>query len=245
MTTIVVYDLEFTSWPDSLTYWWDAPGQYREVTQIGAVRYDTDQKKVIDRFNCLVRPVVNPQISDYNLNLIGHRQLDIDRADDLATVYPKFVDWAGDDMALAYGWDVLVLMETALLQNLKCSGTLDGQPVWLDLRKRDGSWPPSVGPAYHQQPAGTRTLKRYGDTRTREVEISGDPDAQLNATINRQLLRTANLRPWFAARGVPIDQYSSGQLHQYLGIPLDGHVHDALFDAMSLAVSYAAMLDQL
>lgn len=241
MSIIVVYDLEFTSWEGSLACAWDSPGQCREVTQIGAVRYDMNEGKVIDQFNALVRPVVNPIISDYNLKLTGHNQADIHRADIFADVYPKFVDWVRGDVALAYGWDALVIGETAILQGLDCALTLDDHPLWFDLSKQDGSWPLYVPSKYRQQPVDARAVKRYGESRMREVDFSPKPDSFLNVDIHGKVLKTKNLRLWFQAQGVPIDNYSSGQLHEYLGIPLNGHIHDALFDATSLAVSYTTM----
>jgi len=241
MSIIVVYDTEFTSWEGARDCAWALPGQYREVTQIGAVRYDMIAEKVIDRFNVLVHPIVNPVISKYHAHLTGTTQSDIDRAEAFTTIYPRFVDWVGGDVALAYGWDALVIGETAILQGLDCALTLDDHPLWFDLSKQDGAWPPCVPLNYRQQPADARAVKRYGESRMREVDFSPNPDSFFNVDIDGKILKTKNLRLWFQARGVPIDDYSSGQLHEYLGIPLDGHIHDALFDAMSLAVSYTAM----
>lgn len=241
MSTIVFFDLEFTSWQQSVADGWAGPNHFREVTQIGAVRFDPQSMTVVDQFNCLVRPHLNPLISEYNLVLTGLQQADIDRAESLAEVYPSFVRFVGEDIALAYGWDVLVLIESALLHGMDCWGRLDGVELWLDLAKEGGVWPPSI-PASHRVPqTNARTIRRYGANRTRETSFSQDPQSIIEMTMKGLVVKTRNLRPWFAARGVPTDHYSSGQIHQYLGIPLEGHVHNALFDAHSLAISCVTM----
>lgn len=46
-----------------------------------------------------------------------------------------------------------------------------------------------------------------------------------------------NIRPIFIAAGVPTEKYNSGKLHQYFGVAVPGHEHDAMHDVYSLAVS--------
>ena len=63
---IVVFDLEFTSWKGSLQRNWSKNGEHREIVQIGAVMIDLESNfKIINQFNCLVKPTINPYLSDY------------------------------------------------------------------------------------------------------------------------------------------------------------------------------------
>jgi inhibitor of KinA sporulation pathway (predicted exonuclease) len=74
----VVYDLEYTAWPGSWERGWSAPGEHREIVQIGAVRVDAAFGE-LDSLCLLVRPRINPGLSEYFTALTGIAQADIDR----------------------------------------------------------------------------------------------------------------------------------------------------------------------
>ena len=66
----VVFDLEFTSWPGANERNWSLPDEAREVIQIGAVKIETTgDMREVDSFQILVRPLKNPILSDYIVNL--------------------------------------------------------------------------------------------------------------------------------------------------------------------------------
>lgn len=67
---IIVFDIEFTSWPGAKERDWTGPGEHREVVQIGAALVDEELKEVAS-FSQLVRPTVNPVLSDYFVALTG------------------------------------------------------------------------------------------------------------------------------------------------------------------------------
>lgn len=75
---IVVFDLEFTTWEGAQARQWSGPGEHREIVQIGAVRLD-DAWHEIDALEVLVRPRLNPVLSDYFIALTGIRQEQVDR----------------------------------------------------------------------------------------------------------------------------------------------------------------------
>ena len=50
---------------------WTRPGEHTEIVQIGAVKLDAETLKITDEFECLVRPRVNPVLSQYLTDLTG------------------------------------------------------------------------------------------------------------------------------------------------------------------------------
>ena len=70
-THVVIFDLEFTAWEGSMESRWTRPGELTEVVQIGAVKLDAASLKEVDAFEMLVKPRVNPILSDYLVALTG------------------------------------------------------------------------------------------------------------------------------------------------------------------------------
>lgn len=67
---IVILDLEWTSWEGSLERWWTGPGEHREVVQIGAVVVETDRDFTeLSSFQVLIKPLLNPNLSDHFIHL--------------------------------------------------------------------------------------------------------------------------------------------------------------------------------
>ncbi len=112
---IVLYDTEFTSWEGFLEQKFEAPGRYREIIQIGAVKLDTAAGLgEVESFCCLVRPKINPDLSDYIQNLTGIVQKDLDRnAVAFAHALDSFEAFIGDDtdMLFSFGRDGDVIVE--------------------------------------------------------------------------------------------------------------------------------------
>ena len=111
VSTFVVFDLEFTSWPRALEQDWSAPGQLREIVQIGALRLREDCT-VVEEYEALVRPPVNTELSSYFTELTGISQHDVDR-DGLpaAEALGDFLGFCRDQTVLSYGNDMVVLGE--------------------------------------------------------------------------------------------------------------------------------------
>jgi inhibitor of KinA sporulation pathway (predicted exonuclease) len=130
---LVIFDLEFTAWEGSLKDHWLAPGQFKEVVQIGAVRLALDDLAVTESFECLVRPRINPILSDYFQHLTGiaNARL-VEKGVDFETGYRRFVAFAGQDMIAAFGHDEWVLEDNVRLYGLKNMPPL---PAFLELRE--------------------------------------------------------------------------------------------------------------
>jgi len=75
---IVVFDTECTTWEGALQRNWSGPGECRELIQLGAVLVETSNFCEIAALRILVRPMFNPVLSDYCLNLTGITQREID-----------------------------------------------------------------------------------------------------------------------------------------------------------------------
>ena len=69
--TITIFDLEYTAWECSMARHWLTPGEFKEVVQIGAVKLDADSFAILDEFESLVVPRINPVLSPYFEKLTG------------------------------------------------------------------------------------------------------------------------------------------------------------------------------
>lgn len=111
MHTFVLYDLEFTTWAGAMERNWSGPGQLREIVQIGALRL-TEDLSVVEEFEALVRPVVNPELSDYCTGLTGIDQATLDREGrPPAEALSDFLGFCQGQTALSYGNDMMVIGE--------------------------------------------------------------------------------------------------------------------------------------
>jgi inhibitor of KinA sporulation pathway (predicted exonuclease) len=114
----VIFDLEFTGWEGSMESRWTRPQEHPEVIQIGAVKLDASSLKEVDEFEILVKPRVNPVLSDYLVQLTSiTNETMADNGVDFITAYRAFLDFVGDARIYAFGRDDLIFT-----QNLKLYG---------------------------------------------------------------------------------------------------------------------------
>lgn len=120
-TDAIVFDLEYTAWQGSMARRWMAPGEYREVVQIGAVKVDAASFSIRDEFQILVRPRINAELSDYFVQLTGIGN-DVVMRDgiDFPQAYRAYVEFADGAPMFAFGRDDLVLKD-----NLRLYGIAD------------------------------------------------------------------------------------------------------------------------
>jgi inhibitor of KinA sporulation pathway (predicted exonuclease) len=129
---LIIFDLEFTAWEGSLDRHWLAPGEFKEVVQIGAVRVDGVTLAIEESFDCLVLPRINPRLSDYFESLTGiSNQRLAAKGVDFETAYRRFLAFAGDGVIASFGHDEWVLEENIRLCGLK---DLPPIPPFLNLR---------------------------------------------------------------------------------------------------------------
>ena len=170
--TITIFDLEYTAWECSMARHWLTPGELREVVQIGAVRLDADSFAILDTFEALVVPRVNPVLSPYFEKLTGitSRQLIRDGMD-FSTAYAGFLAFAGEGPIAAYGRDDPEKLIGAGLSDLK-----------LGLRVRY-EWRREIAPYL-----GVRWVSHFGDSADFRRAAGEDAD---------EWLWLAGIRAWF------------------------------------------------
>ncbi|HWU54156.1 MAG TPA: 3'-5' exonuclease [Rhizomicrobium sp.] len=130
--TITVFDLEFTAWECSMARRWLAPGEFKEVVQIGAVKLDADSFAKLGEFDMLVRPRINALLSPYFEKLTGITNDRVGRQGvDFAAAYAAFLDFSGEGSIAAFGQDQRVLQDNIRLYGMSGARAL---PVFYDLR---------------------------------------------------------------------------------------------------------------
>ncbi|MFO1186916.1 MAG: 3'-5' exonuclease [Alphaproteobacteria bacterium] len=117
---LVLYDLEFTAWEGSLARGWSHPGEHREIVQIGAVRLDGRTLEETAALDLIVRPRINPVLSDYFVGLTGITNEEVAaRGQDFAPAYEEFLAFVGTAPTGCFGRDDRVLMENLALYELQ------------------------------------------------------------------------------------------------------------------------------
>ncbi|NOT39645.1 MAG: exonuclease [Alphaproteobacteria bacterium] len=113
---VVVFDTEFTAWAGSMERNWSGPGEFREIVQIGAVRIDAETLTETASFAVLIRPVKNPVLSDYFIDLtrITNERLAAEGGD-FATGAAAFAAFVGKRRMYCYGRDDRVIARNAEL----------------------------------------------------------------------------------------------------------------------------------
>ncbi len=98
MMNYVIFDLEATCWQDS------TPLQKMEMIEIGAVMLDGKSYQAVSDFEHFVKPSINPELSDFCINLTGIKQNKINTASDYKTVFGLFLDWIGEGSLKLCSW---------------------------------------------------------------------------------------------------------------------------------------------
>lgn len=128
--TVVVFDLEFTTWDGARERGWSGPGEHREVVQVGAVRLDARTLEERAAFSVLVRPRINPVLSSFFERLTGITNSDLSREGmDIAAAFPAFKRFRRGAPLWSYGRDDLVLAENIALYGLELTA-----PVASNIR---------------------------------------------------------------------------------------------------------------
>ena len=135
-TAFVLYDLEFTAWEGSMARGWSGPGEYREVVQIGAVRLEPHRLAEIASLDLLVRPRLNPLLSDYFVALTGVTNEKISTAGiAFADAYWQFYEFCDGATMGCFGRDDLVLRENLTLYGLRdlpAPGSVVNLRTWIE-----------------------------------------------------------------------------------------------------------------
>lgn len=93
---IIIFDLECTTWEGAAARGWSGPNEHRELVQIGAALVETKEFNEISVLTFLVRPRINPILSDYFKNLTQIDQERVDSGVDFAAFQSMFLHWCED-----------------------------------------------------------------------------------------------------------------------------------------------------
>jgi len=101
--SFVIFDTEYTSWQGCQEHGWHG-NQKREIVQISALRVSNDLR-VLDTFNVLCKPVFNPILSDYFVELTGITNNQIQRQGvSFDKAYKKFKKFVKISHCLSHGY---------------------------------------------------------------------------------------------------------------------------------------------
>lgn len=114
---VIIYDTEFTAWEGSLQRKWGLDWEAKELIQFAAYRIQilSNEINVLDKINLHVKPVKNPQLSNYIMDLTKISQQDVNAGEDPSAFfhYLKSFTKNGDIPIFSWGNDIHVLEETA------------------------------------------------------------------------------------------------------------------------------------
>ncbi|WP_339720599.1 3'-5' exonuclease [uncultured Paraglaciecola sp.] len=120
---IIIFDTEFTAWEGSAQRNWSLDWEHREIIQIAAVKValSLSGAQVISSFNTLVKPVINPNLSDYIIKLTGIEQhvLD-DMGIDFQGALLQFHSFCSQGSLPCYSWgnDKRILIDNCLFNGI-------------------------------------------------------------------------------------------------------------------------------
>ena len=102
--SFIIFDTEYTSWRGCQAHGWHGK-QKREIVQISALRVSNDLR-VLDTFNVLCKPVINPVLSDYFVQLTGitNKQI-LSKGIYFKNAYKRFKKFVGKSPCLSHGYD--------------------------------------------------------------------------------------------------------------------------------------------
>ncbi|MBQ9860279.1 MAG: exonuclease domain-containing protein [Clostridia bacterium] len=104
----VVVDLEWNG-----SYSKKAHGYFNEIIEVGAVKVSEDMR-ILDKFQCAIRPVVSKKLSDIVTDLTNITAEDLEDGTTFTGMVKRFTRWVGKEPTAILTWsttDLLVLME--------------------------------------------------------------------------------------------------------------------------------------
>ena len=120
-SNFIIFDTEYTSWEGSQERNWSLDYEYKEIICISALKINNINNKltVVDKFNYYVKPIINPKLSDYIINLTNITQDIIDtQAYDFIQVLEKFYIFCENYNIYSYGNDYIELNINMKLNNI-------------------------------------------------------------------------------------------------------------------------------
>jgi len=86
----IILDLEATCWESK------NKRDQNEIIEIGALKIDSDGY-IVSEFCEFIKPILNPDLSDFCIELTTIEQADIDASDTYNVVIERFKEWIGPE----------------------------------------------------------------------------------------------------------------------------------------------------
>jgi len=146
----VIVDLEATCWEnDSIT-------SEMEIIEIGAVLLDGKSYQPFSDFELFVRPIINPELSEFCTKLTNIRQDQIDEAPNYPEAFKLFMQWTDGEPFKLCSWgqfDYDLFIVENIRNNLKFPSEFMGHINLKELYARAFNAKPGIGlrSALHKQ----------------------------------------------------------------------------------------------
>lgn len=134
---IVIFDAEYTTWEGAMERNWSGPGEHRETIQIGAVRIQGAMVQT-GQFSCIVRPTINPILSEYCTEVTGITQEMVDKGLDYADALACFASWSADFPLYSWGSDLSVMKLNADLVKIRFPIDMERSHDVRDVFRKNG-----------------------------------------------------------------------------------------------------------
>ena len=120
MKEFIIYDTEFTCWEGSLERNWSDENEYKEIIQVSAIKVN-EKLEIIDKINILVKPILNPIISEYCIKLTGLSVKEIIEADTYASMLKQYEEFNYNGSIKSWSWgnDINVMIENNNINKVK------------------------------------------------------------------------------------------------------------------------------
>ncbi len=193
--TYGLFDTEYTTWKGAQECGWSGPGQFKEVFMLAAAIVTPGEPwESFPTFQVLMKPVINPVLSDYAVELVGVRQDRLER-EGVSTRegLEMFRQFSGQVPFFSNGNDFGVIAGTCDLQRI--ANPLDGA--------RFGSIHTPLYTALHERFA----FEDRDYTSGRVHELVGIPPLPGLGHVHDPLRDVWSLHvtiEWLAARGVRV-----------------------------------------
>ena len=128
----IVFDLEWNQCPDGKER--EVPALPFEIIEIGAVKLNSE-RKMVDKFHCLVRPVVYPKLHFRTREIVKKTEEELRQGMAFPEAVTRFLNWAGSEVQFCT-WGAGDLIE--LQRNMKYYGILSmmkGPLHFYDVQK--------------------------------------------------------------------------------------------------------------
>ena len=236
---VVIYDLEYTTWPGALERGWAGRDEHKEITWLAAIIVDAETLNMIDSFSCIIRPTINPVLSDYFIDLTG---LTNERLGSEGVSFFKGIQafhyFVGDRPMMCHGWDTISMLENFRLNGVafRAIRLKDSRPIEISLNKTDERRINTSIDGIEKL-----TLNAYGSgIKIASEATQGGIAYELSLNKSSKLISSKtyigyDIRPWFNENAPETLRKGSGELSAALGVTqIDGKLHEPLFDVRSL-----------